>query len=115
MTMKIFKMAAGGPPPGHVRVRFTFKTGEPMDVRIVAHGPNTSCQTENDASLLKDLVDAEVPGFGTPEILDTQKTLEGAQPIKPISTPPTKAAPFGEEPGRVYKPPEKKLDMGFGV
>ena len=62
--MKIIKLAAGGPPPGFVRVRYTFKKGRELDVRIVAHGPKTECGKEDDASLLRDLIEAEVPGFG---------------------------------------------------
>jgi len=113
--MKIVKLAQGGPPPKHVRVRFTFKRGQAVDVRIVAHGPNSSCAQEDDASLLKDLLEAEVPGFDTPEIEGGGKTAEGMRPVKPMSTPPTKTSPFGEEPEKVRKPTEKKLDMGYGV
>ena len=113
--MKIVKIAAGGPPPGFVRVRYTFKKNKPMDVRIIAHGPNTSCHGENDAALLRDLIEAEVPGFGSPEVLGTQKTSEGMVPVQPVNATPTKSAPFGEEPEKLRRPPEKKLDMGYGV
>jgi hypothetical protein len=68
---------------------------------------------ENDDALLKDLLNMDIPGFGTTEIVGTGVTPEGMSPVKvaPIAN---KPAPFGA-PATPTRQQEKPMGMGFGV
>ena len=120
--MRITKLAQGSIPPGHVEVEITIgKDG--VETKVVAHGPGTSCATQNDDALLEDLMAVEVDGYGDTEISDEghtseyfedkKKAKEKAQPSSPNA--PFLGGPFDGGGGLKAPADERKLDLGFGV
>jgi len=117
--VKIYKLAqSGGVPAGHVRIKTTFDMEGTRESRIIERAENTSCQTEDDAKLLQDLLEAEIPGFGEEgQVIDVGHTAEywkdKKKTARPVEAP---AGPFAEEEPTVKSPEERqRVDLGFGV
>lgn len=106
-----------------IRATIDHKNGE-MDVRVVDNPNGEGCDHNLNEKLLKDLLEAEVPGFGEIEILDSGLTEEGFEQrmknrTKPLPFSPLKDpnAPQAPTPGtfKPQQPQEGQLDTGFGV
>ena len=117
--MKIYKTAAGLPPPGHVRIRFTVKPGGIVEKKIIAHGPDVGCQgsgksIEVSSELLSDLLNIEVEGFGSPEEvrINGGKTEQGRSALIGIGKGHPVEMGLPDEPSHVVEEPPKEVDMG---
>jgi len=115
--MKIYKNAAGSPPPGHIRIRFTVKPGGIVEKRIIEHGPNVGCQgsgkpIEVSSELLSDILNIEVEGFGNAEEvrINGGKTEQGRAALIGIGQPVNMG--LQDEPRHVVEEPPKEVDMG---
>ena len=109
---------AGGIPAGYVEITVTIDEDGNCKRGITGHGEGTTCETGEDAQLMIDLFDTELPGFGGGlQIEDAGKTAEYyAEKQKQRASPvnPTKETdkPMFEEPEYT----KKELDVGgFGV
>ena len=113
--MKIYKIAQGV-PVGSVEVEITIDKQGNYHAKILRHGEGTSCLTENDDRLLKDLI---TKGLGNVTPVDAGHTREYFEERRKKEAPeqaePEQAeAPYGETPIRVPEE-ERKLDLGFNV
>ncbi len=117
--MKIIKIA-GGVPAGWIEVEHVIGEQE-QEAHVVAHGPGTSCKTENDRQLIQDLLEAEIGEFGGGiEILKEGHTAEYYDEVKknkpkvvnPLLTnkPKNKLAPIDTTEQR-----ERQFDQGYSV
>ena len=123
--MNIIKLALGR----KVRIRVTIDpaTGH-TDARVVGnpngegcHKPTAAEESENER-LLKDLMEAEVAGFGEMEITDSGLTEQGFAekmkhrtkplPFNPLKGPKAPIKPIEEE---EEESKGRQLDTGFGV
>ena len=116
--MKIYKTAQGGLAEGEVEIEIVIdeETGT-YETRVVAHGPGTSCSTENDSKMLGDIVEGEITDEGhTSEYFDEKREKKQQQKPQKMQEKPQQGpfigGPFG---GQKPQQEEKKLDQGFGV
>lgn len=114
--MKILKIAQGGDNI-IIRLRTDKRTGE-FSATVLGHTGASSCGDGLDDDLIRDLLEAEIPGFGNmAEIQDSGKTSEAfqgqAKPAKPQAVKPEEEE---EEESFMRTPGGKnKLDLGYGV
>ena len=114
--MRITKIAEGGIPAGWVEIEFDIGEQD-QKAEITGHGPGTSCGTQDDDQLLKDLMEAEVGGFGSSDTDDGGLTAEGyraknrnkPRPVNPLVQKPKTFGPQIEE------EEERRYDQGYGV
>lgn len=116
--MRIIRIADGGVPAGFVEIEFDIGEQD-QKASIVAHGPGTGCGLEDDDQVLKDLMEAEVGGFGSSESDDGGLTSEGyAEKNKGKQQPKSRwkeeERQFGQQPGQQQEEERKKYDAGFG-
>lgn len=95
-------------PDNHVLIEITVDENGKYKEEIVGHGLNSSCGTEDDDLLLKDLLD----GLGEED--DWGKTCEchREERVKVVQKPYT-STPFKDTP--VNSQEDKKNSLGFGV
>lgn len=113
--MKIHKMA-GGIPEGWVEIEFDIGEQD-QRAEIVGHGPGTSCGTQDDDALLKDLMEAEVGEFGGSPTNEAGLTSEGyaekqknrPKPINPLTQKPRTFGPIKTE------EQDQRYDAGYSV
>ena len=116
--MKIYKTAQGALGEGEVEIEIVIdeETGT-YQTMVVAHGPGTSCGTEDDSKMLSDIVDGDIMDEGhTSEYFEEQR--EKKQKVKPQKMPEQEeSGPFIGGPFGGQKPQEegRRLDQGFGV
>jgi len=101
-----------------LRLKNDKRTGM-FEAKIIGHEGDVHCSDDLDESLLKDLLEAEIPGFGdmadvtdsgkTPDHFEEKRKRQNAMGAKPLET-----APFDEE-EEEKKKKGKELDLGFGV
>ena len=121
--MKIIRLAQSG--GGSIDIEYRFKPDGSYTSKVIAHNDGASCEAEDDAALMRDLLEAQVEGFGetfekpdeegkTPEFYEEQKKKRKKTPAQ--TQKPEEAGPFGGTPG-IKAPAGKKktLDMGYGV
>jgi len=116
--MKIIKLAQdGGIPAGWVEIEFDIGEQD-QKVEIVGHGPGTSCGTQDDDALLRDLMDAEVGGFGPSTTDESGLTSEGyreRQKSKPKAINPLTQKPRTFGPAKTEEPEQRQYDQDYGV
>ncbi|MFA5312537.1 MAG: hypothetical protein WC375_04340 [Methanomassiliicoccales archaeon] len=124
--MKIIRLAQAGGGGGFVDIEVTIDSEDgSYSSKIIGHGNGASCGGEDDAALLRDLMETKVDGFGdtfetpddighTPEFYEEQRKKQKTAPV--AQTPQTaKPGPFGK-PSTIKAPSKKReLDLGFGV
>lgn len=122
--MQIIKLAAGR----QIKIRrvIDYKTGT-SHTEVIDNPNGEGCHgggTSFNEQLLKDLLEAEVPGFGNEELIDNGLTEVGFRermkgrtkplPFSPLKGPsapkPIPGSPMPQQPI-----PEGQLDTGFGV
>lgn len=100
-----------------LRLKNDKRTGK-FEAKIIGHDGDVHCSDDLDEALLKDILEAEIPGFGnmaevtdsgkTPEHFEEKRRKQKSMAVKPQDSP-----PFNEEEEKTKK--EKDLGLGFGV
>lgn len=100
-----------------LRLKNDNRTGK-FEAKIIGHEGEVHCSDDLDESLLRDLLEADIPGFGNmTEVTDSGKTPEHFEDKRkkqnPMAAKPSTITPFDEEEDKPKK--EKDLGLGYGV
>jgi hypothetical protein len=117
--MKIYKMAqdfSGGGGKTILKLVTVKSTGE-FKATIIGHANGAKCSDGFDEDILRDLLNAEVVGFGNVMAeTDSGHTPEYFEEKKKTKVNPVVSKPIDEEDDDLTTPSSgKKLDLGYGV